>query len=283
MKPDASTRVFRTLADVYELGDFKVGTTGPPHPFLVARPLRLADDPELLAEAAGGLVFVRRANHLVMYEGEGRRRRAERLNLWWAFRAELVAAEGAVVVRGLEVGRWPPFPGESELGAAAPFRGLSAEVLRAIRPGWIVRQALGYLERLEVNMRLVAEEVLAAHGVDWSRWAEHRRALEQTLERAEQASGARRQRETRGGPPRRTDEHYEAVAALYLELYERGERRGIHKAIAARYGYAERTAAHWIREARRRGFLAKGSRGRAEAQPGPRLGDGQGQRRGKGD
>jgi hypothetical protein len=265
---DVSIRAFATLDEVCaNLAHlFNPRAVGPPNSFLRARPLRLAEDPELVAETGCGLVFTHHRRHLVQYEpGAGAHlRQSERTNLWWAFRADLVTTEGAVAVRTVEVGPWPPFPEEKKLAAPEPFRGLSAEVLRAIRPGWIVREALEQLAREETNLRLLAER-----GVDWPRWEERRRALEESLEAV--ASKQQKPRVASGGPPRRPDEHYEAVAVFYLELYEKGLRHGIHDVIAQRWIVAPKTAAHWILEARRRGFLAKGSRGRVEARPGPRL------------
>ena len=59
----------------------------------------------------------------------------------------------------------------------------------------------------------------------------------------------------------RDDEHYQRIAALYRNLAGEGERAPIRK-LADDLGVKRNTVSGWIKEARKRGFLPKGSRGR---------------------
>lgn len=76
-------------------------------------------------------------------------------------------------------------------------------------------------------------------------------------------------RPKRGRPPME-DSHYREIALLYLEAMRADPRRPIEW-IAAEKGHASSTVRGWVSEARKRGFLSPGQRGKGGALPGPRL------------
>jgi hypothetical protein len=213
-------------------------------------------DSDRLAVAYGVIVLAPRGRHVVMREDE-RFPKAQRTNLLWLFRGDLILTDSGVVVLGsLEVGPWLPEPTER----ADPFRGVTTDVLRAIKPGVIVTKAL---EKLELD--LWSTRAIQAKKRDASWNAERRQATEDVLTRARGST------QRRGGRTPYGDDHYKAVARAYLTLSMRGQ-RGIHKQLAEQFGAGSpKTAAEWVREARRRRFLTPGSQGRAGAMPGPLL------------
>jgi hypothetical protein len=76
-------------------------------------------------------------------------------------------------------------------------------------------------------------------------------------------------RPKRGRPPL-GNEHYRDVALLYLEAMRTEPRRPIEW-MAVKKGHASSTVRGWVSEARKRGFLSPGQRGKGGALPGPRL------------
>lgn len=76
-------------------------------------------------------------------------------------------------------------------------------------------------------------------------------------------------RPRRGRPPK-DDAHYREIALLYLEAMRAEPRRPIEW-MAAKNGHASSTVRGWVSEARKRGFLSPGQRGKGGAVPGPRL------------
>jgi len=70
------------------------------------------------------------------------------------------------------------------------------------------------------------------------------------------------------------DEHYRRIALRYLQLVN-GQppvTRGVLGVMAAEENRPMETVRTWIHQARKRGFLSSGERGRAGGMPGPRLG-----------
>lgn len=73
----------------------------------------------------------------------------------------------------------------------------------------------------------------------------------------------------RGRPPL-DDKHYRKIALMYLNTMRKAPDRPIPW-MAEKLGYEPSTVRGWVSEARKRGFLSPGQRGKAGALPGPRL------------
>jgi hypothetical protein len=78
---------------------------------------------------------------------------------------------------------------------------------------------------------------------------------------------------TRRGPHGLGDDHYRRIAVAYLDLADAGMGRGLVQELARLEKRPTETVRDWIHEARNRGFLTKGERGRVGAFPGPMLTD----------
>src|SRR5204863_8405559 len=86
---------------------------------------------------------------------------------------------------------------------------------------------------------------------------------------AEVAAGAKKR--GRGRPSRYSDPYVRLIAMLYLRLQKDGFTRGILDEVARRLGVDRERARDLVHLARKRGYLTKGTPGRAGADPGPRL------------
>ena len=95
--------------------------------------------------------------------------------------------------------------------------------------------------------------------------------------RARKIAEAAERTELRRGRRGYGDDHYRRIAFAYLDLLAQGQHRGVLATLAAaeseRFGrpVPVETVRTWINQARRRRFLSPGQSGRADANPGPRL------------
>jgi hypothetical protein len=160
---------------------------------------------------------------------------------------------------------------------------VSAETMRAVKIGAI-------MSRVREKLLLFAEEATRQRGPDDPPWmgttpATTRRRLKQSLRRVTQGLADQPLKRGRSGYP---EDHYRRVALIYLELLAEGVHQGILAAVGDRMATEMsesqprpvQTVRTWIYQARRRGFLTGGERGRAAALPGPRLDPGPTKRKG---
>ena len=173
----------------------------------------------------------------------------------WRAAARLVVQQGDVVVGEIRVfpretrgGRAPGRWSADVLGARArvPRGGLTAQTLRAVRLGGHVTQA-----------RDVLAWIVKRHGRKL--FAPGHSLGELGLLPPDQA---RPRRARNAGRP---DRFYARLAATYAGLVSRGVRHPI-KDMAKRRRVEPPTVRDWIREARVRGLLTTGTRGRASGQ-----------------
>lgn len=75
----------------------------------------------------------------------------------------------------------------------------------------------------------------------------------------------------RGGRAPLSDEHIKSVAEAYLAATAPGVGGGVIASLSKDFGRPAATIQHWIKRARRDGWLGPGVKGRSGAEPGPRL------------
>lgn len=129
-----------------------------------------------------------------------------------------------------------------EIEAPAP-RGVTAPLLRRAP----------MTELLSAVREAVTREE-SMHGIPQHQWDEHPREERPQGKRVEM-----------------TDALLRDVALAYLEESSTGAGPGTVKRMAERFGRPEGTIRTWITRSRQGGWLGPGSRGRAGAEPGPRL------------
>lgn len=126
-----------------------------------------------------------------------------------------------------------------------PAAGVTAATLRSIKIGEVLPAIRRELDRATSAPKSSVEQ----------KWAEAAAKVE--LKRG------------RVGYP---DAHYRRIAAMYLDLAERGETNGIVARIAKEGGWVEATVRDWIRRAEDRGYLMPATRGRGGTRrKGPRF------------
>lgn len=180
----------------------------------------------------------------------------------WCVRAFLaVDQDQHLAITRLE--SWP-FDTAVVMGAA-PHVGLGGDDLRRFPLGRWVAEALA---------QLADENLLAATGsgydpmlekLGFTGASEKRKAWARQV--AEEARSVTLRRGRRGYP----DDHYRRIALAYLDLQQQGVYRGIQKRLAEQEGRPWQTIRDWLAIATEKGFLTKGSKGRAGRMPGPRL------------
>ena len=229
----------------------------PPPVRLIAFPLgSTSQRPNTVAEFAAELLLQQEGRTLRPAEPRERPHFGERANQRWILWGDLIVAPGGHLALGpLSIGPYPGAEQQLEPGAA-PYRGISAEVLRAIPIEHLIHEVVARLqEQAGWDERL--------HEYGWQTPADQRELLAETLKRLTSR--------THSTPSRYPDDHYHDVAILYLELLRQGQGQKILVTLAALLGISRQTARNWVHRARQLGYLAQGTRGRAGATPGPKL------------
>lgn len=151
-----------------------------------------------------------------------------------------------------------------ELGFVALDGGLYCHSVRVRPDGVLFMKSTDELPAAGITSRVLSsiklEEIFRS-----LRIAE--RALRASAPEAEPRPELARPR--RGRPPL-DDKHYRRIALMYLNAMRTDPGRPIPW-MAERFRHEPSTVRGWVSEARRRGFLTPGTRGKAGAMPGPRL------------
>lgn len=154
----------------------------------------------------------------------------------WAVELEFVALDGGLYCHSVRIR--PDGVRFMKSTVELPAGGITSRVLSSIK-----------LEEIFLSLR-IAERALGSSTPE--------------AEPRPQPAGPRR------GRPPLEDKHYRKVARMYLNAMRKAPGRPIPW-MAEKLGHEPSTVRGWVGEARRRGFLTPGTRGKAGAMPGPRL------------
>jgi hypothetical protein len=216
---------------------------GTPKDFQLAVYLVNAPDaPGRVAEFALLRVVKREGCKLVAGDRRTRLRLAEKSNaLWVVYGSIAVATDGSLVIESLAVG--PAFEGQFSREGDDIAQGVTGQLLRLLRPPRVLA---------------ACAERLTADGHRLQQMPDKQRDL---LARIDQ------------GRPQHAkvdDDQLAAFAGRYLTLYHRGARQ-LRDQLAREFGLTTIQVRDRTNQARRRGYLTPGRRGRVGANPGPRL------------
>ncbi len=216
---------------------------GTPKDFqLAVHPVVDPDAPDRVAEFALLRVVKRQGRKLIAGDRRTRLRLVEKSNaLWVVYGSIVVAADGSLVIENLAIG--PAFDGQLSRDGDDIAHGVTSQLLRLLSPPRILA---------------ACAELLITQG--------HRR---------HQMSGEQRDllaRIDQGRPQRAKvdDDQLAQFAGRYLTLYHRGVPK-LRDQLAREFGLTTIQVRGRTNQARRRGYLTPGSRGRVGAGPGPRL------------
>ena len=235
----------------------------------IEQPREEPDEKGVIATIVGHLAFARVGpkQRLRMLEpgSEEWSEHGEWPNLWWGFSGTLAVSRAGLVLRTIILA---PVEREDPNQDTEGFLGVNSALLRALRPDLIIRLALESLAegRKSIERAQAHRERYSAGWLDI--WQQRDAQLAGAIAGAERAYTETRRA---GGRPPLGETHYRAVAYACIKLYQSDHRAGIHAALAQRYHVSPKTIEAWIREARRRHFLAPGQAGRATFVPGPKL------------
>lgn len=180
---------------------------------------------------------------------------------WWI--SATVVRDGPQLV----IGRLTIEPNIYKHDDRPPPGGIGSAEVRGVRVGEVLARALGQAEAAP-NRRRATRQLLPE-------LAEHFTELglgEEEVKLAREAAEEAVQGRPKPGRPPKPDSFYEQLAREYLELQaQEGRSRGIQPQLADRHGYSREAVRDWVREARRRGFLAPARKGQAGARAGPQL------------
>lgn len=216
---------------------------------LVAYPVTDPDQHSRVVEFAILRVVTRRKHELVPRERHSRLRLAQLSNaLWIVYGAIATATDGSLILEAVTIA--PAFHDQPNRESGDIARGVTSQLLRLISPPRILAAC--------------AEQLLI-----------HRYWLERPPEGAKPMSDTQREllgRIDQGRPQRArvSDDQLAAFAARYLTLYHRGAHQ-LRDQLAHEFGLTTIQVRDRTHQARRRGYLTPGSRGRVGADPGPRL------------
>jgi transposase-like protein len=223
-----------TSDELEQLGTIWRGTSAIPSPvLLVARPARVKDHPQVIARFAAFDFAPRRAMAQAGWFVSGYVSRLD---------------DGTVVVR--QVAIEPEREGQI---------GISPDVLRSVNSTQILAKVRAYLSELPAAIALETRAGRPASTGDLTVVAQGARLAEEMA--TEQVQVGRR---------KLPDEHLIQVARVCLDEYKHGGRGWLARA-AKRLDAPRETVRGWVREARRRGFLGEGERGRSHVEPGSAL------------
>jgi hypothetical protein len=216
---------------------------------LVVYPVDDPNAPGRVAEFAILRVVEREGDEVIVHESGTRLRLGQAPDSLWILYGWITSsASGELILESISIA--PAFAAQLTLEGEIA-RGITGPLLRLVSPPQIIS--------------LCAEQLLH-HG----RW------LEQLQQRGGPALSARQRqhlaRIERGLPknPRVTDDWLAQFAAAYLDLYHQGA-RNIRAQLADTFKLTPNQIRDRTNQARKRGFLTAGSRGRTAALPGPRL------------
>jgi hypothetical protein len=241
----------RSLHDAERLLDDDLPSQGVPRSEVRAVAVCDPDAPMVIAEFAARLFLTRKDGRLVERRAGDRVRRAAARNLWWIAYGSLVYAEdGSLVIGSFSIA--PQSLSLSESGDV--FLGVTADLLRVVSPARIIADAVRYL-RTTATLIEGIERFLP----------EAPRAPEVQKEALRRIEAARIR------PQRVPDDEIAALAARYVTLYRRGNRRPTAQ-LAAEFGLTATQVRDRVHRARHElGFLTPGKQGRAGAEPTPKL------------
>jgi hypothetical protein len=215
---------------------------------LVAYPVTHTDRPSRVVEFAILRVVTRRKHELVPRERHSRLRLAQLRNaLWIVYGAIATATDGSLILDAVTIA--PAFRDQPNRESDDVARGVTSQLLRLISPPRIIaacaEQLLIHRYRLEQRTRPGAKPM----------------SQRDLLTRIDQ------------GRPQHAkvdDDQLAAFAGRYLALYHRGAHQ-LRDQLAREFGLTTIQVRDRTHQARRRGYLTPGSRGRVGADPGPRL------------
>jgi hypothetical protein len=218
---------------------------------LAVYPVEEAEAPGRVAEFALLRVVKREGHELIAGDRRTRLRLAEKSNALWIIYGSIASAtDGSLVVESLAVG--PAFEDQLSREGDDVGRGITGQLLRLLSPPRILAACA---EHLIAQGHML--DAAAAHH-DTPPMSPTQRDL---LDRMNE------------GRPRHatvSDEQLAQFAARYLTLYHRGVPQ-LRLQLAREFGLTTTQVRDRTNQARRRGYLTPGSRGRAGANPGPRL------------
>lgn len=200
-------------------------------------------------------------------DGTSARFRLDPLDETWVLEGTLLLVDGALTVTEMTVRPKEVLEFTDEGVCERPRRpeevpagGVTGALLRKIPMGHLLTRVRKTLLLLPEGPPDEPERIAQGR--------RHLRELAATLEATARDRAVKRRR----GPQRYGDDHYRAVALAYIDIVnEAGTAKGVLKKVGQRLHCSPSTAGDWVVEARRRGFLAPTTPGRAEASPGPRL------------
>jgi hypothetical protein len=213
------------------------------------------DDPEqsgLVGEFALLRVVKRRGSNLVAGDSNTRLRIGEKSNALWVVWGSLaLATDGTLAIESLAIG--PAFEGQLGRRGDDIAHGVTGQFLRLLSPPQILATCAQQLRQQGYWVDESARRAGAASPLS----ARHRELL---------------QRIDHGRPRHApiSDDQLADLARRYLDLLHQGNNRP-RSQLAGEFGLTPQQVRDRLHKARRRGYLTPGTRGRASAQPGPRL------------
>lgn len=224
---------------------------GAPQDFwLVVYPVAEKNSPDLVAEFALLRVVKRKGNELVARAKRDRLKITELGNaLWITYGSIATATDRSLVLESIAIG--PAFEDQLSRKGDEITRGITSQLLRLLSPQQILAACA---ERLLAQGYWLDE---AARRGDRPMSAKQRAHLDRIAD----------------GRPRHariSEDHLARLAIRYLTLYHRGNQRPRDQ-LAREFGISTTQVRDHLHQARKRGYLTPGTRGRAGASPGPRL------------
>jgi hypothetical protein len=217
---------------------------------LVVYPAPEPNLPDRVAEFALLRVLTRDGVHLVARDSGSTLRVQERPNaLWVVYGSIATATNGALLLESITIG--PAFNDQHTLDGDTAH-GITGQLLRLLSPPRILAACAERLLSYGYWLDRAASQGAAPH------MSAKQRDLLQRID------------EGRPQHARISDDWLAEFAAAYLILYHRGVRNP-RAQLAGQFGLTTSQARDRTNQARQRGYLTPGSRGRVGAQPGPRL------------
>jgi len=224
---------------------------GAPQDFwLVVYPVAEPNAPDLVAEFALLRVVKRKGSELVARDKRTRLRINEIGNaLWIVYGSIAIATDRSLVLESIAIG--PAFEGQLSREGDDIAHGVTSQLLRLLSPQEILA---------------ACAEQLVAQGYWLDEAARHGEEPMSDKQRAH----LERIGEGRPRHARISEDHLAALAIRYLTLFRRGNKRPRDQ-LAGEFGITTTQVRDHLHQARQRGYLTPGTRGRAGASPGPRL------------
>jgi biotin operon repressor len=206
--------------------------------------------PQLVAEFAVLRVIHRQGRELQAAEPRTRLPARAKSNLLWIVYGSIVqAADHTLVLESLSIG--PAFEGQLSRKGDDIAHGVTAQLLRLLSPARLLAQTVEHLQRQRYQLER------AEHQGGPPMPAAQRATLQQI--EAGRPRGARV-----------SAEETASIARLYLTLCQNGNKHPL-PLLASKLGITREQARDRVHNARKQGYLKPGNRGRAGAEPGPKL------------